>query len=306
MSRARFGPSLAAGLILATAGPASAYPPNGDLDVILGGSRSVRPHAAGDADSFCMRFAAEFDRVDFCDADLFVDAKGRISGSVAFTGSDDGLLYSLAGPIKGGQRGDDRSGITSVAYAVKLSGEASDGSASLGVKGSVELDLEIDPAGVVTGTWYESLCVQGAACDTRLDPVKDWPLTSGRWWLALSTWDSGGGTIEGTATLRFERDPTSCSYTCRGRYDRKSDAANLKLTATSPQCAATTLQLKGLHLDREITGQIRYAFFGLRGETSLESASARFDYRSPIGYSGASMTWFLFLVVNDANHFPEF
>jgi hypothetical protein len=114
---------------------ASAEIPTGSFEFQLGGVNSLwmggdtDTHA--DADGFCASFGAAFDGVERCDYELVVDGRGRIGGHVEFVGWLDDTLIELDGPIRGAQRGSNRTGVTRASFAIQLAGTASRGDVTL-------------------------------------------------------------------------------------------------------------------------------------------------------------------------------
>ena len=227
-------------------GVAAAGLPLGSFDFTLGGNQSIWWEAgadgAGEA-TFCERFAASFGDVEHCQFDLVVIGKGRISGFATFAASRDGLRVALAGPIKGSRRGDGETGHSKASYKIKLAGEASDGQATLGVKASIGFSGRVAPGGVASGTWEERYCFEGERCESIRTPAPTETLTNGNWDVELEIADAGGGALSGSARVGFA-DGSECPYDLSGKYDAKSDLADLALTPVTPACAGTSIQLQ--------------------------------------------------------------
>src|SRR5262245_40591333 len=117
--------------VLAAPGLAAAMIPTGSFELHFGDRQSIWIGEEGvdPGEEFCAGLATEFDPLELCDFQMFVDGRGKISGSLEFSGWSGGLHFSERGLIKGTQRGDDRSGISSVKLRIRLTGIASDGSA---------------------------------------------------------------------------------------------------------------------------------------------------------------------------------
>jgi hypothetical protein len=262
------------GALLVTAGTAAAGVPEGVLSIQLGGRQAVWPLAAGDGDEFCSRFGVGFEEVDQCLVEISGDGKGRLSGSVRFWGSDDGLFYSLAGPLKGSQRGETGNFVLG-SYTVKLSGEASDGDQMLPVKASAGVSVDTSFIGLPGGAGSEKICVKGTTCHVSFGPNDPTSLTSGAWTLSLTVVDLGGGKVQGNASASFV-DGRRCYYTGRGKHDAARDAVTLDFFGVTPECAGTTLQLRDARWEGALTGQLAWSLFGQRGSAALATLDADF------------------------------
>jgi hypothetical protein len=273
MTRRRFlCTALAAAFVLACLpGAGRAAMPQGDYTIELGGSQSVWLGQQPEDDEFCDGFEAGFgSELDSCSFSLFVDAKGKITGSIHIVGNASGILVTLDGPVKGKQKGNAASGITSLSFSAKLNGSASDGGANpRSVSAQIAFGGQIDAGGVLTGDWSYSLCAKGAACREQADAIA--PEThDGDWTLDLFLQDTGGGQLSGEALATFA-DGSACSYDVSGKYSAKKDEASLKLSPLGSACSGTSLQLKRVRDVPPLEGEMKYKLFGSGGSVLVES-----------------------------------
>jgi hypothetical protein len=240
-----------------------------------------------DADGFCASFGGGFDEVELCDYELTVDGRGKIGGWVEFVGRIDGIRIDIEGPIKGAQRGNNRSGITRAAFVIRLAGTASRNGFVWATSLSMKLVAQIDAGGVMQGTWTRKLCNEGAPCETSSWPAGPNTWANGHWTLALDVEHLGGGELGGSARILFG-DETFCDFTISGLYDVQKDAANVALSPVSPRCVGGSLRLRFLAvrpglLPSRSGGLLQYKLFGVSGITWVSSGTtALFHPRSPL------------------------
>ena len=267
------GPLAAA--LLAAPGLASAGLPTGNFAIEFGGRQSIWMDEEGSdpGEEFCADFESGFDELELCDFQAFVDGKGKIYGYFEFSGWSGGLHFAAGGPIKGSQKGDDRSGVARLSLLVKLVGVASDGFETWGHKGSLRFSGQVTTDGVLSGLWEQSVCVQGLGCSSGESPVPPEVLTNGGWSLELEITDEGGGVLGGLARVELGGEGPECFYAVAGKYSAKKDLASLSLLPTEPACAGTSLKAKNLRvLDAApgvLFGSIAYSLFGFTGAITI-------------------------------------
>ncbi len=260
--------------LLAASGIASAVIPTGSFEIEFGGRQSIWMGEEGvdSGEEFCTDFGTAFDTLEFCDFQAFLDGKGKIYGFLEFSGWSGGLHFAEGGPIKGIQKGDDRTGITRFSFTIKLTGVASDGFATMTSKSSIRLTGQTTADGLVSGLWEQSVCVQGFGCNESQSPVPRTIWSNGGWSLELAITDEGGGALGGSARVEFG-DGNECFYAVSGKYNAKKDTAGLSLDPTEFDCAGTSLRLKDVRLATSapdvISGSIAYSLFGFKGATNL-------------------------------------
>jgi hypothetical protein len=278
--------SAAAGL-LAAPGLASALIPTGSFEIQFGGNQSIWMGEEGvDAgEEFCNEFEAEFDVLESCDFEIFVDGKGKIYGYLGFSGWIDGLYFDEGGPIRGTQRGDDRSGISRISLKIKLTGTTSDGFETLPNRWSLRYSGQTTAEGLLSGLWTARVCINGVGCNEAENPVPPTTLSNGGWSLQIEITDEGNDTLSGSARVEFG-DGSECFYSVSGRYSARRDTARLSLLPTEPECAGTWLRLKDVRLLPQSleprfgrrsfvwatpshSPSITYRLFGFRGATHL-------------------------------------
>jgi hypothetical protein len=275
--RTRLALAAAALLLLFSPGPASAAMPNGNFEFGFGGVNSLwmgdSESSHEDADGFCADFGAAFDSVEHCSLQLFVDGRGKIGGQVEFAGWTDGNHIVVEGPIKGAQRGSNRSGITRASFVIRMAGTASNSFLSLPTSASLRFDGQINPSGLLTGTWTRTTCVAGRGCTTSrtLALASFW--NNGGWRLALSVANLGEGALGGSARARFG-DGTSCDFAISGAYDAKKDEASLALAPTTPKCAGGGIRLRKLTRSGSYDALVQFKLFGFGGSTLASSSSS--------------------------------
>jgi hypothetical protein len=261
-----------AAALLAMPGLTAAAIPTGSFELEFGGRQSIW---LGDEDGsggeeFCEEFAADFDDLESCDFQGFVDGKGKIYGSLEFAGWSGGVHFDLGGPIKGSQKGDDRTGIARVSFSVKLTGVATDGFVSASTKASLRYSGQTMSDGLTTGVLEAKVCISGVGCQASQSPTPPEVLTDGGWSLELEIVDGGSGRLGGAARVEFESGG-DCLYALSGKYSASKDVASLKLAPTEMNCAGTSLQLKDVRLwsgpPADVSGSISYKMFGFRGAT---------------------------------------
>jgi hypothetical protein len=266
------GPLAAA--LFAVPGLASAGIPTGNFAIEFGGRQSIWMGEEGSdsGEKFCADFESGFDDLELCDFQAFVDGKGKIFGYFEFSGWSEGIHFAASGPIKGSQKGDDRSGISSVSLLIKLVGVASDGVEKRGAKASIRLNGQTTADGVMSGVWETSVCVQGGGCSSDESPVPPEVATNGGWSLELEITDGGGGALAGAARVELGSGD-ECFYAVTGKYSAKNDLASLSLLPTEPACAGTSLKAKNVRaLDAApgvLFGSIAYKLFGFTGAITL-------------------------------------
>jgi hypothetical protein len=261
-----------AAALLAVPSLVSAAIPTGSFEIQFGGQQSIWMGEEGIAagEEFCTGFEASFDDLEFCDFQAFVDGKGRIYGYLEFSGWSGGLHIAEGGPIKGIQRGHDRSGVSRVDLTISLAGIASDGLATAPTRSGIRLRGQTTADGFVSGVWIMRVCIKGLGCNQSERPAPPTVLTNGGWSLELEITDAGGGELGGGARVEFG-DGSDCYYTVDGRYNARKDTAGLRLFPTEAACAGTSLKLRDVRLmigpPDDIAGSIDYQLFGFRGAT---------------------------------------
>ncbi len=268
--------------VLIAPGLALADIPIGSFEFELGGVNSLwmggGEDTHEDADGFCASFGQNFDLVEACSFRLTVDGRGKIGGYVSFTGLLTGNRIAVEGPIKGAQRGDNRSGITRVSFQMRLAGSASRDGFGVATNVDVAFDGRVDAGGVLNGAWTQSVCYEGFACTTSQSSAGPIPWNDGRWTLRLDVEMLAGGSLGGSAQILFG-DDTTCDFTLRGRYDVNQDVASLALSPTSPQCAGGSLRLRSLtrragSLGERYRAELQYKLFGVSGTTVVDTETA--------------------------------
>ena len=268
--RARIAASATALLLLIAPGLASAEIPIGMFEIDLGGNHSIWLDAADDQDEFCEGFAEGFGgTLQSCSLSMSIDGKGKISGSVAVSAENAGVVVSLDGPIKGKLKGDGQTGLTNFSFSIKLAGEVSDGLMMADVNANASFAGQITGAGLLTGDWSLKFCAKGGGCFSEMEAQPPESLDGG-WTLVLEIADLGGGKLGGSATAELG-DGTPCPYAISGKYSAKNDLASLKLSPTNATCAGTSISLQEVQLAGLLTAQMKYKLFGKQGETSVES-----------------------------------
>lgn len=258
-------------LFLLAATPASAVIPTGSFELALFLGQSVWLDVNEGENEFCEGFAEGFGSMpQQCEFEMFVDAKGKITGSLAIVAENTNVGVELTGPIKGKLKGNAKSGLTELSFSAKISGEASDGSALTTLSSDVSFEGQISPAGSLTGEWSTKFCSKAAGCLEEVDTAAPEMLTGGGWTLRLEIADLGGGKLGGSAAAELG-DGTQCPYSISGKWSSSSDVASLKLSPTSEACAKTSISLKDVQLATFLTAQLKYKLFGQQGDTPVES-----------------------------------
>lgn len=253
------------------AGIASAVIPEGDFEIALGGSRSIWLDDAAGENAFCDGFAEGFGgTLQMCKFEMFVDAKGKITGTLAVAASNGNLGVELEGPIKGKLKGDDRAGITEIEFSTKAAGVVGDGVMETSVDAKLAFAGQIDLDGDLAGEWSTKLCSKVAGCLEDLETAPAQDFDGGSWMLALDIADLGDGKLGGSAAAELS-DGTTCPYEISGKYSSKSDTASLKLKPTSLACEGTSISLKDVHVDGALEAQMKYKLFGHKGDTPVVS-----------------------------------
>jgi hypothetical protein len=259
--------------LLAGPGLAWAAIPTGSFEILFGGHQSIWTGETSDLnEEFCEGFAESFDVLESCDFDLFVDGRGELYGYFGFAAWVDGVHFVEGGPIRGRQRGDDRSGISRVSLKIKLKGTASDGLETLLTRSSLRLSGQVTAEGLMSGVWIVRVCIQGVGCNENESLVTPGIAENGEWSLQIEITDEGDDRLGGNARVEFGNGE-ECLYSVSGRYSSTKDTARLRLDPTEPDCAGTSLRLKDVHLlvgpPDQIAGSIAYRLFGFRGDTSF-------------------------------------
>ena len=110
-------------LFLLAPPPASAVIPTGSFEIALFLGQSVWLDVNEGENEFCEGFAEGFgSQVQQCEFEMFVDAKGKIIGSLSIDAENANLGVELTGPIKGKLKGKAGSGPTELSFSAKLSG----------------------------------------------------------------------------------------------------------------------------------------------------------------------------------------
>lgn len=255
--------------------PASGWaaPPIGSFEISFGGNLSIWFGTGAENAAFCEAFAEGIDELEYSDFEIFVDGRGKLFGYLDLAARDAGIRLAMHGPLKGSQRGDASSGITRTTLALKLSGEASDGTSTLGVKGSLRYTGQVAPGGVANGVWDQRFCVQGAGCESYQTVVPTEILPNGGWTLGLEIGDAGGGALNGIARAEFS-DGSECSYAIAGKYSAKTDSSRLTLSPITPDCAGTSIQLGVANSNGLVFGNrvaLKFKLFGFTGDVVVIS-----------------------------------
>jgi hypothetical protein len=261
---------------------ASAEIPIGSFEFELGGVNSLWMGGDEDtlenADGFCVSFGRSFDFVEACNYRLTVDGRGKIDGYVSFAGLLAVNRIAVEGPIKGSQRGDNRSGITRASFQIRLAGSASRGAAALATSVNLAFDGQVDAGGVLNGAWAQSVCYAGFPCTTSGFSAGPTTWTNGHWTLALEVEHLGAGALGGVAQIQVG-DDTTCDFNIRGRYNANKDVASIALSPTSPRCAGGSLRLRSLasppsRLGKRFRAELQYKLFGISGTTVVDTEAA--------------------------------
>ena len=256
-------------LVLAPA-PAPAVIPTGSFAIELGGARSIWLDVEEGENDFCDGFAEGFGATPLvCEFSLFVDAKGKITGSVEIVAENGNLGIELEGTVKGKLK-SGKTGGTELSFSTKLSGVAGDGQLMTSLKGDASFQGSIDGAGVLTGAWTTKFCSKAAGCREDVDTAPQETFGGGAWTLFLDISDLGDGKLGGSAAAELG-DGTTCSYELSGKYSSKSDLASLKLSPTNATCDKTSIKLEDVRLDSILEAQMKYKLFGQSGDTPVES-----------------------------------
>jgi hypothetical protein len=259
-----------AGLLLAAGGPAAAVIPVGSFEIVLDGNQSIWLDAGDQQQAFCEGFEAGFGgTLESCSLEIRVDPKGKLAGSAQLSAENAGVALDLAGPVRGRLRGDDRTGLTDLAFSLSLTGAAANGAAAP-VSAEAGFEGQVDAMGTLTGAWDFRFCPAGAACVADMDVQGPESLDDGDWTLGLEIVDLGDGRLGGSAIATLD-DDFRCLYAVTGRYSPSRDDAKLKLEPSQAACDKTKISLKSVQLDGTLTAQIVYKLFGFRGSASLES-----------------------------------
>jgi hypothetical protein len=261
---------LAAAPVLAAllfAFPALAAAPVGSFEYTLGGRQSIW---LGDEDEdFCENFGEAFDEIVHCDFEAFVDGKGKIGGWFEFAGWSGGLLFEQSGPVKGSQRGDGRTGVSSSMLAIKLSGTASDGFITVSSKANIRLWSQTQADGYTIGGFEQTVCVSGFGCSSDEgtgDPVI---ATNGDWQLELEIVETSPGKLGGEARVELGNG-WECFYAISGKYSAKKNVSSLKLEPLDPECAGTSLGIKNAWVQGdELIGDLAYSLYGFTGAVGI-------------------------------------
>ncbi len=257
-------------LLLLAPGPALAVIPAGTFEIELGGSRSIWLDTAAGENEFCDGFVAGFGgSLLQCEFSMFVDSKGKITGSVEVAAQNGALVVEIVGPIKGKLKGG-KSGLTELSFSTKLSGEAGNGSTMTSLSGSAAFDGAINGAGILSGEWSTKFCSKAAGCAEDVDTAAPEALAGGGWTLVLQIADLGGGKLGGSAAAELG-DGTTCPYSLSGKYSSKSDLASLKLSPSNATCSGTSISLKDVSVAALLEAQMKYKLFGQQGDTPVES-----------------------------------
>jgi hypothetical protein len=257
-------------LTLFAAAPAQAVIPTGSFAIELAGGRSIWLDAEEGENDFCDGFAEGFGATPLvCEFSLFVDAKGKITGSVEVAAENGNVGIELTGTVKGKLKSSKSSG-TEVSFSTKLSGVAGNGQSTTNVSGDASFAGMINGAGVLTGEWSTKFCSKAAGCVEGADAAPAETLDGGDWTLFLEITDLGGGKLGGSAAAELA-DGTTCSYELSGKYNSKSDVASLKLSPTNAICDKTKISLKDVRVGATLEAQMKYKLFGQAGDTPVES-----------------------------------
>ena len=200
---------------------------------------------------------------------MFVDAKGKITGSLSIAAENTNLGVELTGPIKGKLKGSSKSGLTELSFSAKISGQAGNGGTLTTLSSNVSFEGQINSAGHLTGEWTTKFCSKAAGCIEEVDTAAPENLAGGGWTLFLDIADLGGGKLGGSAAAELG-DGTQCPYSISGKWSSKSDLASLKLSPTNEACAKTSISLKDVQLAAFLTAQMKYKLFGQQGDTPVE------------------------------------
>ena len=280
--RARLASWATALCVLIAPDLASADIPIGSFEFELGGVNSLwmggDEDTHEDADGFCASFGRSFDVVEACSFRLTVDGRGKIGGYVSFTGLLAGNRIAIEGPIKGAQRGDNRSGITRASFQIRLAGSASRGGAALATSVNLAFDGQVDAGGVLNGAWTQTVCYAASLHDVRVF-CGPHPWTNGHWTLRLDVELLGDGALGGSAQILFG-DDTTCDFTIRGRYNANKDVASLALSPASPAvrgrvAAAAESHPAGRQARRWFRAELQYKLFGVGGTTRRRHGDRR-------------------------------
>lgn len=257
-------------LFLLAPTPASAVIPTGSFEIALFLGQSIWLDVNEGENEFCDGFAEGFgSMLQQCELEMFVDAKGKITGSLAIAAENANLGIELTGPIKGKLKEDTKSGRTELSFSAKLSGEAGAGGTMTTLSSDVSFEGQINPAGNLTGEWSTKFCSKAAGCLEEVDTAAPEMLEGGGWTLQLDIADLGGGKLGGSAAAELG-DGTQCPYAISGKWSSKSDLASLKLSPTNETCAKTSISLKDVRLAAFLTAQMKYKLFGQQGDTPVE------------------------------------
>lgn len=250
---------------------ASAVIPAGSFEIALGGSRSIWLDLDAGENEFCEGFAEGFGgTLQACEFEMFVDAKGKITGSLAVAAVNGNLGVELAGPIKGKLKGNDKDERTDLSFSAKISGVAGDGVTMTSLDAKLGFEGQIDVDGDLFGEWNTKLCSKAAGCVEDVESSPSQAFDGGSWLLALDIADLGDGKLGGSAEAELA-DGTTCPYAISGKYSSQSDTASLKLSPTSEACDGTSISLKDVRVDASLVAQMKYKLFGHKGNTAVES-----------------------------------
>jgi hypothetical protein len=254
-------------LLLAAPGSALAAMPVGSHSIQLGDDQSVWLLAPADPDPFCEGFEDGFGaEPDACTFSLFIDAKGKITGSVQIAADNGNVVLNLSGPIKGKQKGSS-DGATKLSFSAKLSGEANGGGDDVTLTANIAFDGEIED-GLLVGSWSYKLCAKGESCFQAEDAIPAELLDGGSWTLDLEVISLGNDRLGGEAIATFS-DGSQCTFALDGKYNAKKDVSSLKLSPDD--CDGASLQLKNVRFVGDLTGDLKYKLFGAKGNAFVEA-----------------------------------
>jgi hypothetical protein len=258
-------------LLCVAPGAASAVIPEGHFEIGLGASQSIWLDDAAGENEFCDGFAEGFGgTLQSCEFEMFVDAKGKITGSVAVAALNGNLAVELEGPIKGKLKGDSQQALTDLSFSAKLAGSVGDGVMTTALDAKVGFAGQIDLDGDLFGEWNTKICSKAAGCVEEIESSPSQAFDGGSWLLALDIADLGGGKLGGSAEAELS-DGTTCPYEISGKYSSKSDTASLKLSPTSQSCDGTSISLKDVRVAATLAAQMKYKLFGFKGDVPVES-----------------------------------
>jgi hypothetical protein len=261
-----------AALLVFLPAPVFAAPPVGSFEIPLGGDLSIPLLGDQDALYFCQLMHGQFDEVESCGFEPHLDGKGRISGEAVVSGWVDGRFLTLEGVIRGRRRLDGRTGWTDISYFVRVDGEIGDGNDAARWRVTIDLGFRVlDRAAAIVSFSVRS-CMGSGKCPKGFGAFRPFGQLDGEWTLRLEVDEAGGGRLVGLARADFA-DGSACLYDVSGRHDARRDVSRLRLVPTTPECEKTALRLDEISvMDGALTAWLRYALFGSRGDSIVESA----------------------------------